>query len=293
MRFEKLKELNSIARALKHIYREQHTPNADPDLSNLNENLFKNGPNSTQTALVRLKNRFANMDKPPRKNAVLAVEAVFTASPEAMMTLNVQERRAYFKDCARWVSEMVGTKNLIAGSIHRDEQTEHCHIVFAAIPKGENSLNCRKLIGGHKNRASELQDEFFKSVASKHGFERGRKGSRATHQTLQEYNKLVQNELPSLRAEKRELEIQIQDLSNRIEQGQLVLNNLMKDIQKAIEEQKLKAKYCLHALQIRLKERWRMVYEGDNKFTAVAEEFVEQELEKPTQAMQRPTIRMR
>lgn len=293
MRFEKLKELISVARVMKHIFREQDTPNAAPGLSNLNESLFKNGPNSTQTAVRRLKNRLGKMDKPPRKNAVLAVEAIFTASPEAMIELSVQERRAYFRDCVRWIAEMVGMENMVAGVIHRDEKTEHCHVVFTAIPKGENSLNCRKLIGGHKNRASELQDDFFNRVASKHGFARGRKGSRVSHQSLREYNKLVQNDLPSLRAEKKELEIQNQDLRNRIEQGKLVLKDLVQDIQRAIEEQKLKAKYCLDALQVRLKERWKMVYEGNNKFTSVAEEFVEQQIDKPTREIQRPTYRMR
>lgn len=290
-RLEKLKSAMEIRRSLLHIFREQVTPNADPNKYHLNENLIVKLVVDSKSAMARLQDRLARMSKPPRVNAVLAVEAVFTASPEVMLELTVEQRRAYFKDCVRWIGKMVGVENIIVAQIHRCETTDHLHLIFAPIQKGENSLNYRELFGGNKNRLSQLQGLFHSDVAIKYGLNRGVKGSRATHQSLSEYNTLVNQSLPKLRAEKKELEIMNDDLEKKITRGKQLLNSITADIKKAIEEHSDAVKYCLLALKDRLKARWGLVYEGDNHFRSEVVKYIDEVQNKPKQTYDMPKPR--
>jgi len=281
MRFEKLKSLNETKRALLHCYREQRTENADPKRKQLNEVLTSKIGKTAYESFERMKKRLGRLSKPIRKNAVLAVEAIFTASPEAMEQLSVVERRKYFIDATKWIMEKVGSENILLACIHRDETSEHCHLLFIPIVKGGDSLNCRALIGGHRNRASELQDEFYHQVAKKYGLKRGKKGSKATHQSLKEHSSLVNHELPTLKANKRDLMLECDELEKRISRGKRILSDLQEEINIAIEAHKNAARYTLSALKERLIKYWNMIYEGDNRFTMKAEEFIEEAIDKP------------
>jgi hypothetical protein len=291
MRFEKLKSIEEVASVFRHVYREQNTPNSDPKRALLNENLLTKVVNGVDDSMQRMKDRIARLNKPPRSNAVLAVEFIFTASPDAMNSLSVAERRKYFIESVRWVAKKVGSENVLLACIHRDETTEHCHLVVLPVPSGENSLNCRALLGGHKSRASELQDEFYAKVSSQFGFGRGKKGSRATHQSLSEYNTLVNQMLPKLKAEKRELEIQNVDLEKKISRGRQLLASITSDIKKAMEEHSTAVRYCLTALKERLVQRWGMTYEGNNHFKFEADDFVNEVQERPKLDYEAPRMR--
>jgi hypothetical protein len=291
MRFEKLKSVEEVASVFRHVYREQNTPNADPKRISLNENLLTKIVNGVDDSMLRMKDRIARLNKTPRSNAVLAVEFIFTASPEAMNSISVAERRKYFIESVRWIAKKVGSENVLLACIHRDETTEHCHLVILPVPVGENSLNCRALLGGHKSRASELQDEFYAKVSSQFGFGRGNKGSRATHQSLSEYNTLVNQALPKLKAEKRELEIQCVDLENKISRGRQLLVTITFDIKKAMEEHSTAVRYCLTALKERLLARWGMTYEGNNQFKFESDNFVNEVQERPKLDYEAPRMR--
>lgn len=291
MRFEKLSTLNAVTRSLKHIFREQPTPNANTKRNDLNENLITKVTTCAEQSVKIMNDRISRLDKAPRANAVLAIEIIFTASPEAMETMDLDTRRSYFKDCVRWFGKKVGPENILVAQIHRDESSEHLHFLCLPIVAGENTLNCRKLIGGHKNRASELQDEFFKVVGEKYGLTRGNRGSRQTHTSLQEHNALVNQALPKLRAQKLELKLECDELEKRIARGKSILENLALDIKKAMEEHAQAVRYCFTALKERLMDRWGMIYEGNGKFTREAQEYVEEVIEKPSQSYTRPSFR--
>lgn len=286
-----MSSLNEVTRSLRHVFREQVTPNADPARGELNENLITKVTTCAAQSIDLIKERIKRLDKAPRSNAVLAIEVIFTASSEAMDTLTVNQRRQYFIDSVRWFGKKVGPENIAVAQVHRDEQVEHCHLICIAIPAGENSLNCRKLIGGHKNRASELQDEFYEIVAKKYGLTRGKRGSRQTHTSLREHNSLVSQELPNLRAEKLELKLECDELEKRIVRGHAILKNLAADIKKALEEHAQAARYCFTALKERLQNRWGLIYEGNGIYIKEGEEFINEEVEKPTQSYSRPSFR--
>jgi hypothetical protein len=291
MRFEKISSLNEVTRSLLHIFREQNTPNADPARGELNENLITKITTCAEQSIDLMKERIKRLDKPPRSNAVLAVEIIFTASPEAMTRLNVNQRRQYFKDSVKWFGKKVGADNILIAQIHRDENCEHLHLIVIPVPVGENNLNCRKLIGGHKSRASDLQDEFYDSVAKNYGLTRGKRGSRQTHQSLREHSALVSQELPKLRAEKLELKLECDELGKHIVRGQAILQNLTTDIKKTLEEHSQAIRYCFTALKERLQEKWGMIYEGNGKYTRQGEDFINEVIDKPTERYAGPSFK--
>lgn len=300
MRFAKLKTFEEITRVLNHIYRDQFPSNADVNKSAMNEVLTSKIGKCAKDSMQRIRKRIELMDKKPRSNSVLAVEFIFTASPDAMLSLSAEERKQYFLKSLRWVADKVGVENVINATIHRDETTDHCHVIILPIPVGENHLNCRAILGGHKSKASDLQDDFYKKVSSKFGFGRGVKGSKAKHQSLSEYHKLVNDSLPKLRTEKLELEVQCNALEEKISKGNLILDSIKFDIKKILEEHSNALKYCLTALKERLMDRWGMQYEGNNQFKFQADEYI-QEVDDPAKKVEeppkydveRPRLRMR
>ena len=207
LRVQKLKSADQLRRSLLHTYREQPTPNADP-MQTVNNYLSDTRTGLTSEEIYggyfgkppplkrhsdRVMRRFSKMlpDK-VRKNAVLAIEYLITASPDAKPVLDAKNKdegaigSLYFADTLQWIRAKHGAENVLAYALHRDETTPH--LVVYVVPKDDKGkLNCRQFLGGTKNRLSELQDEFFEEVAVKHGLERGLKRSKAKHQTIRQY----------------------------------------------------------------------------------------------------------
>jgi len=181
LRTQKLKSGIAIRRSLTHAFREQETPNADPSRTPENTHI---GAADVDEALANLNERLATQDK-VRKNAVLAVEYLITASPEDMRGKSRQEQDAYFRDALKWVEDKHGKANVIYAGIHRDEQTPHMYAYVVPLD-GRGKLNCRSFLGGAK-ALSQMQTEFSQEVGQQHGLQRGIEGSKARHTSIQQY----------------------------------------------------------------------------------------------------------
>lgn len=184
LRTQKLKATGAVWRSLKHAFREQPTPNADPAKAAQNAHL---GATSAAEAMQRVRDR---LPEKRRKDAVLAIEYLITASPEAMQELGGQGRDAYFNDALKWLRERHGGANVVYAGIHRDETTPHMYAYVVPLDEATGRLNARKWLGGAK-ALSEMQTEFAQVVGARHGLERGIKGSRAKHQRVQRHYGLV------------------------------------------------------------------------------------------------------
>ncbi|MFW8412462.1 plasmid recombination protein, partial [Klebsiella pneumoniae] len=90
MRCKKLATMGSVAAALQHCYRERETPNADAERTPDNEH---RAATSTDAAMGRLREL---LPEKRRKDAVLAVEYVMTASPEWWAKATPQQQAAFF-----------------------------------------------------------------------------------------------------------------------------------------------------------------------------------------------------
>ena len=184
LRTQKLKATGAVWRSLKHAFREQPTPNADPAKAAQNAHL---GANSAAEAMQRVRDR---LPEKRRKDAVLAIEYLITASPEAMQAMDARGRDAYFNDALKWLRERHGGANVVYAGIHRDETTPHMYAYVVPLDEATGRLNARRWLGGAK-ALSEMQTDFAANVGARHGLERGIKGSRAKHERVKRHYGLV------------------------------------------------------------------------------------------------------
>lgn len=176
LRLQKLKSGVSVRRSLLHAFREQPTPNADPNRLDANTHI---GASNVDEAMQRFQER---LPAKVRSNAVLAVEFLVTGSPEDMAGKSRAEQDAYFHDALVWLERRHGAENVIYAGIHRDETTPHLYAYVVPIDE-RGKLNCRSFYGGAA-ALRKMQTEFANQVGQKHGLERGIEGSRATHQRV-------------------------------------------------------------------------------------------------------------
>lgn len=187
LRAKKLKTAGSVAAALQHNFRERTTPNADPERTAANEH---HAASSTAEAMGLLRER---LPAKHRKDAVLAVEYVMTASPTWFDQAGPDVQRVFFDRCLAWLRDKYGADNVIAATVQRDEKTPHLSaFVVPRTPDGR--LSAKEFIGNRdKMRADQTS---FAELVQDLGLERGIPGSRATHQRVAQHYAQIAREVP-------------------------------------------------------------------------------------------------
>lgn len=104
-----------------------------------------------------------------RSNSVLALDTVYTASPEFFQGKTNAENDKFFQDCLKFHNEHFG--HIISAVVHYDETTPHMHIISVPLTK-DGRLSARDVIG-NKSKMSKTQDSFFEQVGRGYGLERG------------------------------------------------------------------------------------------------------------------------
>ena len=191
LRAKKLKTPGSVAAALQHNFRERETPNADSGLTPENEHHHSA---STDQAMGLLR---ARLPAKHRKDAVLAVEYVMTASPAWFERATPELQHAFFERSLAWLRGKYGAENIVAATVQRDEKTPHLSaFVVPRTPDGR--LSAKEFIG-NRDRMRADQTSFAELVRDL-GLERGIPGSRATHQRVaQHYAQISRTEpLPAI-----------------------------------------------------------------------------------------------
>lgn len=179
LRTQKLKSGHAVRRSLKHAFREQDTPNADPSRAADNTHI---GATNVAQALERFN---ARLPDKVRSNAVLAIEYLITGSPDDLNGKSRQEQDTYFDDALKWLESKHGKENVVYVGIHRDETTPHLYAYVVPIDE-RGKLNCRAFLGGAK-ALNQMQTDFAQKVGEQHGLQRGIEGSKARHKSIQQY----------------------------------------------------------------------------------------------------------
>lgn len=104
-----------------------------------------------------------------RSNSVLALDTIYTASPNFFQGKTNQQNDDFFKDCLQFHQEHFG--HIISAVIHYDETTPHLHVVSVPLTK-DGRLSARDVIG-NKSKMSKTQDSFFEQVGRGYGLARG------------------------------------------------------------------------------------------------------------------------
>lgn len=138
-----------------------------------------------------------------RKDSVVMLDGLYTASPEWFKNKSDEEIREYFHKCLEYHQKTYceDNKDLIVNAvIHFDEATPHMHV--ASIPlvdmnKDKARLNA-KAIMGNKQAYSKRQTSFYEDVAKQFGLDRGEthKSKRKHLDTLDyKFNEAVKEEV--------------------------------------------------------------------------------------------------
>lgn len=172
LRVEKIKNLGAAVAAFNHTLRAGHVPNADPKREELNTYM---GPATPQEALERMQ---AILPDKRRKDAVIGLEYLVTASPSALASMTEDQVYDYFNGARRWLVERHGAENVVCAAIHRDESTQHMHVYV--VPMSDGHLRSKKFIGGAKTLA-DMQTDFALKVGVPVGLDRGAERSKAKH----------------------------------------------------------------------------------------------------------------
>lgn len=186
MRHGKHKSMGTVKAASRHMTRDLLTLNADPARAHLNQVLIgSDDPTADVADLVPSPNaRDENGKLMRRKNSVLAVELMITASPEWWSTATRADQEAWMDASVGWVIQEYGRANVAHLRLHGDEKTGH--LTGFVVPLDDNGhLNARRWIGG-PDRCSQQQTDYAAAVEHL-GLQRGIKGSKATHQRVQSH----------------------------------------------------------------------------------------------------------
>jgi hypothetical protein len=215
LRIEKHSSLSTIKRSGKHKDREQETPNANPELTPLNETEGAKTSAELVDAIQRRVN-LATVTATGTDKPVLAVEYMITASPEFFKNSDEDTINAYFDNAKSWLRKKHGADNVVSITRHNDEKTPHLSAFVVPLVERQESTRKRSVIvgkdtNGHQVREtreystpasinlsakhffggakalSELQTEFHQKVGIHSGLERGIEGSKANHQRVKTF----------------------------------------------------------------------------------------------------------
>ena len=196
LRAKKLKSFGAVVRSARHTHREQPTPNADPTMTGRNRTIGARGADQLLTALKRI------LPTKRRKDAVLAIEYLVTASPEDFKRhggrLN-DSGNGYFSDAYKWLQAKHGKANVISATIHFDESTPHL-VAYVVPMTADKRLSCRDFLGG-PDKLRAMQTDFHAKVGAPRGLARGVEGSKTKHEAVSSFyaTMTAANEAPALK----------------------------------------------------------------------------------------------
>ncbi len=165
LRFQKRKA-GSVAACERHNERkkEAYKSNPDIDMERSRENYHLVAP-PRYTYKKEINRMTGAAGCRVRRDSVMLVETLITASPEFMHSLPLAEQRAYFAAALDFVSGRVGKQNIISAVVHMDETTPHMHLCFVPITK-EGKLSAKTMLGNQRS-LSEWQTAYHAHMSAR------------------------------------------------------------------------------------------------------------------------------
>lgn len=209
IRHEKHSSLGTVGAAASHTMRTRPTANANPAGPAPEVWIGSHDPADDVRQLL---------PKKRRKNAVLALEYLVTASPEFFELQPEKVWRKYLEDQLEMLGKYYGHKNVASAVLHLDEKTPH--LAIQIVPLVDGKLNARALIG--TRTACRIIQDMAGEVGAPYGLDRGKPGSDATHEKvkqwygeLEEKIKNAQKLIEEIEEKERELDARTQALEQR------------------------------------------------------------------------------
>ncbi|MBD2517048.1 plasmid recombination protein [Nostoc sp. FACHB-973] len=193
-RLKKLKRGN-ISGSASHTARERETPNADPTQKNIRF-IGSLNPEERLEDLVLAKIGDSEQKRKIRTDAVYCVELLLSASPSYFRP-NCPTQAGYYEPqkldewleaTHQWLADEYGSR-IVRAELHLDEATPHIHAYFVPLDD-EGQLRCNHFFDG-RHKIHEFQDSYYNTMRLI-GLERGIKGSKAQHQDIKDFYRIVE-----------------------------------------------------------------------------------------------------
>ena len=273
-RIAKLKGSN-ITPSEQHTKRVKEVPNANPEIQNIR---FIGKPETLDNPTLDTLVRERIGEQTIRKNAVLCVEMLLTASPEYFRPDDPSQAGYYqpqrledWKQAVhQWLDNEYGD-DIVRAELHLDESTPHIHAYLVPLDE-RGKLNCRGLFGG-REKLSKFQDSYAKAM-SPLGLERGIKGSRAKHTAVKQYYAAVNKE-PDNTLDMTTIQHQLADRKRAIKEKET-----LKRTAQALAKEKEVLQQRLRDLETRVHTQNRELENWKTKYTELADKVRDFPLEK-------------
>ena len=165
LRFQKRKA-GGIAACERHNERKKEAYKSNPDIDmERSKNNYHLVPPPRYTYKKEINRMVAEAGCKVRKDSVLMVETLITASPEFMNSLPPEEQKAYFTMALDFLAERVGRQNILSAVVHMDEKTPHMHLCFVPITP-DNRLSAKAFLGNQKS-LSQWQTDYHERMSSR------------------------------------------------------------------------------------------------------------------------------
>lgn len=193
-RLKKLKRGN-ISGSASHTARERETPNADPTQKNIRF-IGSLAPEERLEDLVLAKIGDSEQKRKIRTDGVYCVELLLSASPSYFRP-NCPTQAGYYEPqkldewleaTHQWLADEYGSR-IVRAELHLDEATPHIHAYFVPLDD-DGQLRCNYFFDG-RQKIHEFQDSYYNTMRLI-GLERGIKGSRAKHQDIKDFYRIVE-----------------------------------------------------------------------------------------------------
>lgn len=213
IRIEKHTTLGTIAGIGHHLDRTRETPNADAQRAHLNRTwidgewvAWGDEPRESGAHLQAMKARLEDFQQRGgriQKNAVIALEAIMTASPEAFQAPDF-DFEGWLSAQTDYLATKFGKQNIVSVVLHMDEETPHVHALVVpelqrvekrgkkpADPSKQRPAKLKPVLAAShwidgRAKLAALQTDYAAAM-SRFGLHRGKERSGARHVPVSEY----------------------------------------------------------------------------------------------------------
>ena len=218
-----------------HIERTFVPSNVDATRTHLNRDLVQFPANVTnRTEAIEHRIATSNIYRKVADNQVKALRFILSGSHEDMLRLESEGRLDEWCDSTmQWLYITFGKENVVAATLHADEETPHIHATVVPIVRGERRKAKAEAENGKRKyktknnkvrlcaddvltpkKLEQYQTDYAKRM-QRFGLERGVHGSEANHRTTMEYYKEILKSTKEKEAQKAELTTKIKELEKQ------------------------------------------------------------------------------
>lgn len=208
LRFEKHKA--GTARALEAHHERQKelyasNPDIDTERSKYNYHIIQ----PRQRYRQEISDRINAAGCRTRKNSIMFVDTLITASPEFFRGRSQKEIKDFFNEGVAFMEKKIGKENIFSAVVHMDEKTPHMHLCFTPITE-DGRLSATEILGYRKG-LSRWQDEFHDHM--KRSYPVFRRGESAYVTRRKHIPPWMFKQSVSLSKQKKDLEQAISDIT--------------------------------------------------------------------------------